>query len=48
MIKHILKDGTEVASIEGMTISYKDNPGFYKVVDQIEKRLQGEDPDQTA
>lgn len=48
MIKHFLKDGTEVASIEGMTIKYKENPRFYEAIDRIDKRLREENPDKTA
>ena len=38
MIKHILKDGTEVKSIRGVVISQAQFPQVYRVIEQIEER----------
>ena len=39
MVKHFLKDGSQVESIEGYVLKQKDFPGLYSTLDQIEKRM---------
>lgn len=38
MIIHILKDGTQVNSVEGIVISQDEHPQVYKVIREIEER----------
>lgn len=41
-IRHFLKDGSEVDSIEGRVVKYEDCPGVYHALDSINKRLAKE------
>ena len=43
-VRHFLKDGTEVDSVEGRVVKYEDCPGAYHVLDSINKRLAKERP----
>ena len=38
MVRHFLKDGTEVKSIAGTVIKREDFETVYRVIEQIEKR----------
>lgn len=38
MIRHILKDGTEVNSIKGVVIKADQFPQVYRVIERIEER----------
>lgn len=38
MIKHILKDGTEVSDITGKVIKAKDFPILYETINRISKK----------
>ena len=42
MVRHFLKDGTEVKSIEGIVIKKEDFKGLYHMIDQMEIRLAKE------
>lgn len=41
-VRHFLKDGTEVDSVEGRVVEYEDCPGVYHALDSINKRLAKE------
>lgn len=40
-VRHILADGTEVASIEGRVIRRADFPGFYELIARMNKKNKG-------
>ena len=42
MVKHILRDGTELKDIKGHRVKKEDVPMFYKAIEQIERRINGE------
>lgn len=37
MIKHVLKDGTEVPNVAGMVVKAEDFPVVYEVISRIQK-----------
>ena len=39
MIKHVLKDGTQVESVAGVVLKKDDFARVYEIVEQIEKRV---------
>lgn len=47
MIKHVLKDGTEVENISGMVVKAEDFPVVYEVISKIQKGCNDE-PIQTS
>lgn len=42
MVRHFLKDGTEVESIEGFVIKKEDFKGLYNMIDRMNIRLAKE------
>ena len=42
MVKHILKNGQQVDSIEGIVIKMDDFPRVYEIMDRINERLAKE------
>lgn len=40
MIKHILKNGQQVDSVEGIVLKSDDFPRIYELMDQINERLE--------
>ena len=42
MIKHFLKDGTQVESVAGIVIKQEDFPGVYELIDRMNERLEKE------
>ena len=43
MIKHFLKDGTQVDSVEGIVIKQKDFPELYKIIEKMNERIAKEE-----
>ena len=43
-VRHFLKDGSEVDSVEGRVARYEDCPGVYHALESINKRLAKETP----
>ena len=43
MIRHILKDGTQVDSVEGIVIKQKDFPELYKIIEKMNERIAKEE-----
>ena len=43
MIKHFLKDGTQVDSIEGIVVKQKDFPELYKLIEKMNERIAKEE-----
>ena len=44
MVRHFLKDGTQIESVEGIVIKREDFKGVYEILEQVEKRMG--DPDE--
>lgn len=42
MVKHFLKSGKQVDSIEGIVIKKEDFPGIYDLMDRMNERLAKE------
>ena len=42
MVKHILKNGKAVKDIAGHRVKKEDAPMVYKAIEQIERRINGE------
>jgi hypothetical protein len=42
MVKHFLKNGKQVDSIEGIVIKKEDFPGIYDLMDRMNERLAKE------
>ena len=42
MVRHILRDGTELKDIKGHRVKKEDAPMVYKAIEQIERRINGE------
>lgn len=42
MIKHFLKNGQQVDSVEGIILKQEDFPDLYRLIDQINDRLAKE------
>lgn len=40
MVKHVLKDGRRVKTIEGHLIKRKDFPAIYAIVDELSKQKE--------
>ena len=43
MIKHFLKDGTQVDSIDGIVVKQKDFPELYKLIEKMNERIAKEE-----
>lgn len=43
MIKHFLKDGTQVESVAGIVIKREDFPQLYKLMDRMNERIMKEE-----
>lgn len=42
MVRHILRNGTELKDITGHKVKKEDAPMVYKAIEQIERRINGE------
>lgn len=42
MVRHILRNGTELKDIKGHRVKKEDAPMVYKAIEQIERRINGE------
>ena len=42
MVRHILRNGTELKDIKGHRVKKEDAPMAYKAIEQIERRINGE------
>lgn len=43
MIKHFLKDGTQVESVAGIVIKQEDFPGVYELIEKMNERIAKEE-----
>lgn len=41
MVRHILKDGTELKDITGKKVKKEENPTVYELIGSIERRVNG-------
>lgn len=48
MIRHVLKSGQEVETLEGITLAASDFPGVYAVLRETLERMMEEDDDKRA